>query len=179
MGLTPLVYEMATGQRVFRGESQDSLIAAILDSEPTPISAVQPLTPPALDRVVRKCLEKDPEDRWQAVRDVTGELKWIAESGGKGPVVGPAVVPAKRQLRLSWGVAAVLGMGLVLALVVAYLNRAPAETTTARLSVLTQVGRVTQLALSPDGHQLAFTDGRQLWIWAYPGLVDRLALSIT
>ena len=54
-----------TGAKAFEGTSLASLIAAILDADPPPPSTLQPITPPALDRVVRKCLAKDPEDRWQ------------------------------------------------------------------------------------------------------------------
>jgi eukaryotic-like serine/threonine-protein kinase len=76
-----VLYEMLTGKKAFEGKSQASLIAAILDREPPPISSAQPLTPPALDRVVKKCLAKDPDDRWQSAADLYDELKWIAESG--------------------------------------------------------------------------------------------------
>jgi serine/threonine protein kinase len=66
-----VVYEMATGKRAFDGQSQASVIAAILERDPPPISSLQPLTPPALDRVVKICLEKDPDDRWQTASDLT------------------------------------------------------------------------------------------------------------
>src|SRR5512144_2333653 len=78
-----VVYEMATGKRAFTGKSQASLIGAILHAEPEPISAVQPMTPPALDRVVKKCLAKDPDERWQSAHDISDELKWIAEGGAQ------------------------------------------------------------------------------------------------
>ena len=91
------------------------------------------------------------------------ELKWVAEGGSQAGVAVPAAVPAGGQSRLAWGVAAVTTV-LAIALAVLYLNRAPIETTTARLSVLTELGVVRGLVLSPDGRQLAFTDGSQLWI---------------
>jgi eukaryotic-like serine/threonine-protein kinase len=78
-----VVYEMATGRKAFEGQTQASLIAAILEREPPAMSSLQPMTPPALDRVVKKCLRKDPDERWQSARDVTDELKWIAESGSQ------------------------------------------------------------------------------------------------
>jgi serine/threonine protein kinase len=71
---------MATGKKAFEGKSQASLVAAILEHDPPPIAASQPLTPPALDHIVRRCLAKDPDDRWQSARDLTDELKWITES---------------------------------------------------------------------------------------------------
>jgi serine/threonine protein kinase len=79
-----VMYEMVTGIKAFTGKSQASLIAAILTSEPPPIVDVQPLTPLALDRVVLKCLAKDPDARWQSARDLHDELTWIA-----GKPVGP------------------------------------------------------------------------------------------
>src|ERR1700687_5576870 len=75
-----LLYEMATGRKAFSGGTQASLISAIMKEDPAPISTTQPMTPPALDRVVRKCLAKDPEDRWQNAADLGSELKW----GGEG-----------------------------------------------------------------------------------------------
>src|ERR1700681_2565334 len=74
-----VVYEMATGKRAFEGKSQASVISAIMSSDPPPISTLQPMTPPALDRVVKTCLAKEPDDRWQSASDLRRELKWIAE----------------------------------------------------------------------------------------------------
>src|SRR6202158_5581200 len=72
-----VVYEMATGKKCFEGKSQASLIAKILETDPPPMSSLQPMTPPSLDRVVKTCLAKDPDDRWQSASDVCDELKWI------------------------------------------------------------------------------------------------------
>ena len=77
------LYEMATGRKTFTGTSQASLITAIMTSEPQPISVVQPMTPPALDRVVKTCLAKDPDDRWQSARDVNLQLQSIADGGSQ------------------------------------------------------------------------------------------------
>src|SRR6195256_6312304 len=68
--LGAVIYEMVTGKPAFTGKSRASLIASILTTEPPPISQLQPLTPPALERVVKKCLAKDPDDRWQSARDI-------------------------------------------------------------------------------------------------------------
>jgi len=76
--LGAVLYEMATGRRAFEGKSRASLIAAILERNPPPVSTVQPLTSPALDHVVRTCLAKDPDARWQIAHDILIELKWIA-----------------------------------------------------------------------------------------------------
>src|SRR5712672_782121 len=68
--LGELIYEMATGQPAFSATSRASLIAAILTSEPAPMTALHAMTPPALERVVRKCLAKDPDERWQSASDL-------------------------------------------------------------------------------------------------------------
>src|SRR5467141_4628747 len=81
--LGAVLYEMLTGQRAFQGKSQLSVASAILEKEPAPISTVKPLTPPALDHAIRRCLTKDPEERWQTARDVGLELKWMAEAGSQ------------------------------------------------------------------------------------------------
>ena len=79
--LGAMLYEMVTGARAFQAPTSASLTAAILEHEPAPISSTQPLTPPALQRLIRKCLAKDPDVRWQSARDVAGELRWMLRSG--------------------------------------------------------------------------------------------------
>ncbi len=81
--LGELIYEMATGKPAFTGKSRASLIAAILTTEPPPMESLQPLTPVSLGRIVKKCLAKDPDERWQSASDLAAELKWIAEGGSQ------------------------------------------------------------------------------------------------
>src|ERR1700692_2765227 len=89
-----VVYEMATRKRAFEGKTQASVIGAILKDDPPPISSLQPMTPPALARVVKRCLAKDPDDRWHAAKDLCDELKWIAEGGSQAGVTAP--IPGRR-----------------------------------------------------------------------------------
>jgi len=86
-GLGAVLYEMVTGKRPFDGKSQISVASAILEKDPEPISAIQPLTPPSLERVVKTCLEKNPDDRFQSARDVRLELKWIGEGAAQSPSI--------------------------------------------------------------------------------------------
>src|SRR4029077_4732684 len=72
-----VIYEMATGRKAFDGKRQGSLIAAILDREPLPISSVRHSTTRGLDRIVANCLEKKPDERWQSARDLLRELRWL------------------------------------------------------------------------------------------------------
>ena len=88
-----VLYEMVTGRRAFEGKSQLSVFTAILEKEPEPISAAQPLAPPLLERVVLACLAKDPAERFQSAHDVAMDLRWVADST-------PAKSPA--QFKKSW-----------------------------------------------------------------------------
>src|SRR6267378_749665 len=101
-----VVYEMATGKRAFEGKSQASLIAKILETDPPSMSSLQPMTPPALDRVVKRCLAKEPEKRWQAASDLCEELKWIAEPGSLAEEGGRVPAGSSKWERASWVLAA-------------------------------------------------------------------------
>jgi serine/threonine protein kinase len=78
-----VVYEMVTGKKAFDGKSHASLIAAILEHEPPALSAAHVAVPRQLEHVVRRCLAKSPEERWQTASDLHRELKWAAESTGQ------------------------------------------------------------------------------------------------
>jgi eukaryotic-like serine/threonine-protein kinase len=70
-----VLFEMLTGRKAFDAGSRRSLIVAILDREPAPLSALQPSTPRWLEDLVRRCLAKNPGERWQSIRDVLLELQ--------------------------------------------------------------------------------------------------------
>ena len=84
-----VLYEMATGERAFEGDSRASLIASIMSSQPRAISELQPMTPPALDHLVRMCLAKDPDDRIQTAHDVKLQLQWITDGGSQAGAPAP------------------------------------------------------------------------------------------
>jgi Tol biopolymer transport system component len=173
-GLGAVLYEMATGKRAFEGHSRASLIASIMTAQPRPISELQPMTPPALDRLIRKCLAKDPDARWQSAADVADELRWMSQGGSQ---IGlPAIARTRKHRERVWIVSTVL-----LILVCAYLTfrlfgegetkarrvwstiSAPEETT------LVAAGDLAgPVAISPDGSNLTFaavSDGTQrLWV---------------
>ncbi len=81
-----VLHEMLTGAKAFAGKSQASLTVAILEHDPAPVSTLVPSAPAALDRVVRKCLAKSPDDRWQSAADLASELDWIAQGGAVAQV---------------------------------------------------------------------------------------------
>ena len=175
-----VVYEMVTGRRAFAGQSQASVIAAILEHEPPPISSLQPMAPPALDRAIKKCLAKDPEARWQTVRDLRDELKWITE--GSSQVGVPLTVAARRKwgTLLSGAVIVVLSLALLSLATVRFRGR---STEVARV-VFSVTRPTTHLSLgvtpelAPDGKRLMFPgptgDGRTLlWICTLDSLTAR------
>jgi eukaryotic-like serine/threonine-protein kinase len=98
-----VVYEMLTGKRAFEGETQASVIGAILKDTPAPIATLQPSVPAALDHVVSTCLSKDPEDRWQSTRDVLRSLTWIRNAGISAVGVDCGVVGHADRERCSCG----------------------------------------------------------------------------
>ena len=85
-----VLYEMVSGRRPFAGDSRASLMAAIVAAEPPALSSLQPQAPASLERLIRRCLAKDPEDRWQTARDLAAELRWIAEAGSGTTTAAPA-----------------------------------------------------------------------------------------
>ena len=113
--LGAIVYEMVSGARAFEGATATSLAAAILERQPVPLSERQRLTPPALDRLVRRCLAKRQEDRWDTAHDVAGELRWIRESGlGPPPIPDPGLGHWRRwALPCAAAIAGALGTWLV------------------------------------------------------------------
>ena len=173
--LGAVLYEMTTGNRAFTGKTQASIVAAILTSEPPPISAGQPMSPPALDRAVKLCLAKDPEQRFQNVHDVKLQLEWITEGGSQTGVPAPVAARRKNRERALAAVALVLAV-VVVALGFAYLHRPTNDARSLRSSILPPentsfAGGVATsgYALSPDGTRLVFSgqsvEGKQgLWM---------------
>ena len=165
-----VVYEMTAGRKTFAGQSDAGTIAAILEREPEPLSSRQPLTPLALDRLVSRCLAKDPEDRYQSARDAFLELRGT----------GSAEVPRTPPRRAAWrpvaaGAVAALAAAAAVGAAVWRSNRhvAPPDAPLLRLSIApgAEATFLEMPAVSPDGTHVAFialpADGTQrLWIWS-------------
>jgi len=130
--LGAVLYEMVTGNRAFQGNSEFSVASAILHKDPASISTQQPLTPPALERTIRVCLAKEPDERWQSASDLWNELRWISEGGSQsgamtawqaGSQPGVRVAPAARRsvrAQMAWIVAALLAIVAAAALIIAF-----------------------------------------------------------
>ncbi len=176
--LGAVLYEMATGKRAFIGKTQSSVVAAILASDPPPVSSVQPMSPPALDRVIRNCLAKDPEDRFQSVHDLKLQLMWIAEGGSQAGV--PPVIASRRKSResLAWMAAAAV---VIIALAAMMLWPKPTVATRPVQSYLPAPDNTTfilsdddtagPVTISPNGTYIAFVamdkDGtKRIWVRA-------------
>ncbi|HEV8230947.1 MAG TPA: protein kinase [Thermoanaerobaculia bacterium] len=158
-----VLYEMATGKRAFPGATQASVIGSILRDEPRPMSEIQPTTPSAFDRMVRTCLAKDPDDRWQTTRDVALQLGWVERDR---TAEAPASLPIRRArfaAVIPWVVAAI-GLGLAVLAVTTFARKTsrrevvraflPPPENSFFHSLDASSGPV---AVSPDGRRLAFS----------------------
>jgi serine/threonine protein kinase len=164
-----VVYEMATGKKAFEGKTSASVMAKIMEAEPPSMASLQPMTPPILDRVVKRCLAKEPDKRWQSANDLANELKWISEGGSQ---IG---LPPSATAR---GIHSLVGWALILSLCALLLGaaisgiaiwnlkpspRRPVSRATITLPPgleLAGLGFGPPIAISKDGTQLAFV-GRQ------------------
>ena len=158
-----VLYEMATGRRAFEGKSQASLIGAIMGKEPLEITQLQPLTPPALERLVKVCLAKDPDGRLQNAHDVVQELRWLRDAASQ-PL--PASGKVLRPRRVWPGIVLGALAGALIAATVLELRPAsrPPPRSVLRFAIDVPASRqVAALAFSPDGAQLVYvgTEGGQ------------------
>jgi len=170
--LGAVLYEMASGRRAFQGKSQASLIAAILRESPPPITSIRDSVPPSLERVVLRCLEKNPDDRYQTARDVLLDLKWAGEAGSRAGVAAPVAARRKSRERLAWALA---GAALTAAVALGGFTIAhrPAPPVPLRFFAPTPRGILLNDTpkVSPDGRYIAFnasdTTGKSM-IWLRP-----------
>ena len=183
-----ILYEMATGRRPFEGDTQMSILSAIMRETPKPVTEVRPGLPRELAKIVNRCLAKDPEDRYQAAKDLRNDLRALKNELTSGEIVpmsasgvmpaGPA--PAAEPARPAWRTpAALVGGIVVLAALVAggilWSQRAAEPPAAAvrpfdsiNLTRLTTTGTAGMAAMSQDGRYVAHVsikDGKQsLWL---------------
>jgi serine/threonine protein kinase len=162
-----VLYEMTTGKRAFDGESQASLIGAIMNQEPPPMSQLAPAVPPAHERLVRACLAKDPDDRLQTAHDIRLQLEWIRDYGWQQSTT--AAPSRSIRKRVAWALASVAVLAVA---TLAFLQLARSRDSGAiSLSITAPPG--TELyndafSASPDGRSVAFLArrfiGASMWI---------------
>jgi hypothetical protein len=165
-----VVYEMVSGRKAFGGTMSASLFRAILTDQPPPLSMVQPVTPAALDRTVRRCLAKEPDARWQTARDLLEELKWIAAEGERAAPV--ATTGDRWRARVARPMVATTFIVAILTVLALLMRPAAPEPIVTRFDVVTPpTADPFSFALSPNGRQLAFVatfDGiPRLWLRSF------------
>jgi serine/threonine protein kinase len=175
--LGAVIYEMATGKAAFSGSNRTSLITAILASEPPAMTSLQPLTPPALERVVKTCMAKDPDTRWQSAQDLKLQLEWIAEGGSQAGLPAPVAARRRSREKIAWTLVALLTVAAVV-FGIGFLKRAPKSPPRVSFAINPPPGLVfpdmMEFAVSPDGRQVAFipSDG-QIWMQRLDEFVPR------
>jgi eukaryotic-like serine/threonine-protein kinase len=161
-----LLYEMATGRKAFLGDSRTGLIAAILRDDPPAMTTIQPALPRALDRVVRICLAKDPDSRFQSAHDLAAQVRWIRD-GGAESIVAAGVSRPRRRLAAWFGAATI---ALAAAAGATYVAVRPADTPKASFRQLTfRRGYIDAARFTPDGQTIVYTaawDGKPLQIFS-------------
>ncbi len=160
------VYEMVSGRRPFDADSQASVIGAILKDAPAPLREIEPGIPRRLDRVVRTCLAKDPEDRWQTMRDLKRELQWIdptgeADEADAEPATAAAGAPAGRGVATGWRLALALVVTGAVTAVAAWTLKPAADAPplpVQRFTIDLAPGQslTGALAVSPDGRHVVY-----------------------
>jgi eukaryotic-like serine/threonine-protein kinase len=163
-----VLYEMLTGKRAFQGRTQLSVVSAILEREPEPLSNLDPVPSPALTRAIERCLAKDPDERWQSASDLAMELKWIGEGGNQSAVGGEAANSQGLGRHLPWLLCGALALAL-LAAAIGWRSSKPAEPTmvfSAPLSFAAQ-----DISIAPNGHTVAMIgyleSARKNVVWLY------------
>jgi len=159
--LGEVLYEMATARPAFQGKSKAGLMSAILSAEPPLISTVMPMVPPTLDRIVKKCLAKDPEERWQSARDVAGELKWISESTSQTKTSAETVRKQRMRLNIGSLLSVLFFVTTIASLFFVYrFYQKSIQSDVLKVSILpeenTSIGQAGSLAISPNGKLVAF-----------------------
>ncbi len=173
-----VVYEMATGKKAFEGKSQASLIAAIMGQDPRPMAELQPMTPQVLDWVVKRCLAKEPDERWQTANDLMAGLKQTTEVGTSVDSFPAVSAPAAWKRAIPWSIAVV---GVVFGVSIAFWSSSSPTSPSLRKLVITPsptapLGnrRFADLAISPDGRHVVYSADvgtrSQLYVRAMDGL---------
>jgi eukaryotic-like serine/threonine-protein kinase len=155
-----VLYEMATGRKAFEGEAAATVIAAVLRRDPEPISAVQPMTPAALERLVMACLAKGPDDRFQNAHDLKLQLEWIRDAESRAGVAAPVAARRRARQGPAWGFG-VIGLALAVFFAFAYFRASSVQVQAIR-ALISPPQNVWFAFSRPDGAPVLSPDGRRL-----------------
>ena len=161
--LGAVLYEMLTGARAFEGKSRTSIIAAVLTGSPRPASSLRPMTPPALEHIVAKCLARERDERWQSAADIASELEWIGGSTTSESAAVAANKPARRAVVFTTLAMAIIATLVAIVSVNYLMRRLRAAEQPVRSELLIDEPLTPSLfgsvALSPDGTRLLLLVG--------------------
>ncbi|MEP6995649.1 MAG: protein kinase, partial [Acidobacteriota bacterium] len=160
--LGAMLYEMATGKKAFEAQSQAGVISSVLTSDPPPVSAIRPMSPLPLDRLVKVCLAKDPDARWQTAHDVGLQLQTLADANAPASARSASAHRRSGARWLPWGIAVASAALAALVLLRGGAVHVPPPRTV-RFALAPPSGRAffatfetTTCAISPDGFRIAY-----------------------
>ncbi|MBK5290649.1 MAG: PD40 domain-containing protein [Acidobacteriia bacterium] len=149
-----IVYEMVTGKKAFEGKSRAVLIAAITTADPDPLTRLQPRAPRALEHVVERCLEKEPDDRWQTAHDLMVQLRWINDGGAPaGGWAAGGMGTQSKMTRVLLAAGVLVAAALAIPATMYFRGAAAPEPFQFRVPVMGL--NAAAFALSPDGQTIA------------------------
>jgi serine/threonine protein kinase len=156
-----VLYEMLTGQRAFQGETKAMTLASILQKEPKPIGEIVGAVPPEVERVLTRCLRKDPQRRWQSMADLKIALQDLKEESDSGKL--SSVTPAVQRRGVSPWIVLCMAIGLIAVatvLIWQFLRKSPAPGRIVISRLTADTGLTWSPAISPDGKLVAFASDR-------------------
>ena len=162
-----VLYEMATGERPFKGDSSVSVLSSILKDTPRPVTEINPMLPTLFGRVIRTCLQKDPERRYQSAKDVRNDLQTLKEDLASGETAAPAVTAQAQSKRFRTTIVAIVSLAVPLGIAAGYAAwhtiRGPAPAAFAaqvhHTALTTSPGVELHPSISPDGKWVVYDAG--------------------
>ena len=155
-----VLYEMTTRRQPFQGKSRASLAAAILTHDPPPVSSLAAAAPATLDRIVRKCLAKDPDERWQSARDLASALQWSTADTAQHIAARPTEERRRRNrttIVVAIASGAALGVVALWFLAGSRLGSAASAPSPRFTPITFRTGTVSGARFAPDGDTVVYS----------------------
>jgi Tol biopolymer transport system component/tRNA A-37 threonylcarbamoyl transferase component Bud32 len=157
-----MLYELVTGRKAFEGKTLALVIASVQSLDPDPITTLQPMAPPALDHVLKRCLSKDPKQRLQTAWDLLVQLQWIAEGGSQVGIAAPVAARRQQRDRITWialAAAAFVVAAVAATSAVSYFRTVPDPDVVKFVVNTVGLGPQVPIAMSPDGRWIIGSKG--------------------